>query len=610
MFKINDDLSIYVTRGDMVFLKVTAENNGEPYTFDVGEVLRIKVYRKKDCEEVVLQKDFPVTTATQEVEIILEEADTKIGDVISKPVDYWYEIELNPFDNPQTIIGYDDDGTKVFRLFPEGDDIDSYKPPITPEDIPIVDTEIDLTSTRPVENQVIARAFASLQAGYQATHDAVAKLHVTPEMYGAIGDGKADDTEALRKAIEDNNPIIDLCRKSYVITDGIELKSIIKNGTIIYRGKADKPIFNVLNNGGLKDVTVINRTLGFASDVIRIDYTPYEEQFNPLTFVLNGLTIDNTIAEECVVDSCCIHFVYHKHKVLVNQNISNIDFAGKADYGIYIEPKLRNENDNPVFNTCVFSNVWFGSVNCALYVRPTMESGNVENAKGELKLTLINFANQHRDWITKPFIDVHNTEIEGICVIPWDYEEMTADYTYKTHNSMILLDMMHFGEITNKDVFYTYNKATRGEAYSNHPPFKMTELDANFYPLRSSGMNCRSERARFVSVIPEEEEYNMKHYGIMFQSSNGEDPKGNHICQLLTRPTSEKTTLWLRKFFPDTNTWGKRQQIYGEGSVPTSCYGYRTDGLSAGDMKFDTTVNKPVWWTGTKWVFADGTELK
>ena len=125
MFKVNaDDLSIYATRGDIVFFSVTAEENGEKHTFQAGDVVRFKVFAKKDCENVVLQKDFPVTEATDMVDIFLTEEDTKIGEVISKPVDYWYEVELNPFDNPQTIVGYDDDGAKIFKLFPEGRDLD------------------------------------------------------------------------------------------------------------------------------------------------------------------------------------------------------------------------------------------------------------------------------------------------------------------------------------------------------------------------------------------------------------------------------------------------------------------------------------------------------
>lgn len=162
MFFVNEDNSIYATRGDIVFFNVSAKDHDQTYIFQAGDVVRIKVFAKKNADNVVLQKDFPVIEATEKVEILLTEEDTKIGEVISKPIDYWYEVELNPITNPQTIIGYDDDGAKIFKLYPEGADI----PPIvvpTPDDVAVLDTELDLTSTRPVENQAISRAIINLQ---------------------------------------------------------------------------------------------------------------------------------------------------------------------------------------------------------------------------------------------------------------------------------------------------------------------------------------------------------------------------------------------------------------------------------------------------------------
>lgn len=162
MVIVSEDKTIQVTRGDTVVFTVSADIDGERVNFNPGDVVRFKVYEKKNANNVVLQKDFPIEAECEYVTITLTGAETKIGVVISKPVDYWYEVELNPFTEPQTIIGYDDHGAKVFKLFPEGRDLVEEEP--KEEDIPIVDAELDMTSTRPVQNQAIARAITKLNA--------------------------------------------------------------------------------------------------------------------------------------------------------------------------------------------------------------------------------------------------------------------------------------------------------------------------------------------------------------------------------------------------------------------------------------------------------------
>lgn len=125
MLKINDDKSIYITRGDAGIIAVTATDNGTNHKFQVGDIVRLKVVEKKGCDCVVLQKDTVVEAEAEVVHVVLTGEDTKIGELIHKPKDYWYEIELNPDTEPQTIVGYDEDGAKVFKLFPEGKDVQS-----------------------------------------------------------------------------------------------------------------------------------------------------------------------------------------------------------------------------------------------------------------------------------------------------------------------------------------------------------------------------------------------------------------------------------------------------------------------------------------------------
>ena len=187
MFKINDDLSIYVTRGDAVVFNLNATtDNGETYIFKPEDVVRIKIMERKGCEDVVFQKVFVIEEETDTVEISLSGEDTTIGDVISKPTDYWYEVELNPFTIPQTIIGYDDEaGAKIFKLFPEGNS------ELKPKDVPVVDRELDLYSDRPIQNQAVAWAVTN----------AINEMHITTEK------AVEDTVEITNNAIAEVNTI-------------------------------------------------------------------------------------------------------------------------------------------------------------------------------------------------------------------------------------------------------------------------------------------------------------------------------------------------------------------------------------------------------------------
>lgn len=122
MFIIDEDgTTLKVTRGQsgtITFGALTPE--GEPYTFQVGDVLRLNVTKVNKENSVVMSADTIIQEETTEATISITSFDSKIGTVINKPTDYWYDIELNPDSAiAQMLLGYDDDGPKIFKLYPE-----------------------------------------------------------------------------------------------------------------------------------------------------------------------------------------------------------------------------------------------------------------------------------------------------------------------------------------------------------------------------------------------------------------------------------------------------------------------------------------------------------
>ena len=290
MFEINEDKTINITRGDIGAFTVDVLNEaGEKYLFQKGDVVRIKVTEKKACENVMFQKDFVVEEETEQVEILLTEEETKIGEVISKPTDYWYEIELNPLTNPQTIIGYDEDGAKILRLYPEGNDIEPVEP--TPEDIPVVDEELDITSERPVQNQAITRAMLNLQ-------EEIERVENTKNI-------SSEDLEPLAVGIEENKSNIAKNTGSIEdLTDNVENLTNIQDthtadknnphNVTAEQVSIDNSTSGVSANNVQGAIDEVSRTLGYTVSKNYIRY-PYDDSRVNTTGTSEGLSygVDN-----------------------------------------------------------------------------------------------------------------------------------------------------------------------------------------------------------------------------------------------------------------------------------------------------------------------------
>ena len=120
MFKISGH-TISLTRGDSctITLKVSKKEQDSTNIFKPGDIVEMSIYKKKELDhEPLMTKSVEIVEATNTVDISLSSSDTTIGEMSNKPIEYWYEIQLN---REQTIVGYDESGPKLFMLYPEGE---------------------------------------------------------------------------------------------------------------------------------------------------------------------------------------------------------------------------------------------------------------------------------------------------------------------------------------------------------------------------------------------------------------------------------------------------------------------------------------------------------
>ena len=120
--RIIDGNHIKINRGNVLPLKLVIPiSHTENYVFQVGDEVMFGIYKSRGMSDsALLLKTYTIEEETEEFEFTISAEEMKIGELINKPTDYWYEIELN---GEQTILGYDEDGAKIITLYPEGSEV-------------------------------------------------------------------------------------------------------------------------------------------------------------------------------------------------------------------------------------------------------------------------------------------------------------------------------------------------------------------------------------------------------------------------------------------------------------------------------------------------------
>jgi hypothetical protein len=123
MIKVDTEKTIRITRGDTANLLIKYKfPNNTNYEFQVGDIIYFRVMKKNKVKDVKLEKQFVVESEATSVTIHLDKEDTEFDKYENKPKTYWYEVEVQTSQSNNTIIGYDEDGAKLFIIYPEGED--------------------------------------------------------------------------------------------------------------------------------------------------------------------------------------------------------------------------------------------------------------------------------------------------------------------------------------------------------------------------------------------------------------------------------------------------------------------------------------------------------
>lgn len=424
--------------------------------------------------------------------------------------------------------------------------------------------------------------------------------YTTPEMFGAKGDGVTDDTNAFLEAM--NNSKLVLLKNKYFVTN-LLVSTELSGGEL----HSETPI-KIKNGGKLKNMVIENNT----SNVIDISSDYFDANFdsNLCDISLENLTIKNNNLNTGIHISSGKHYQTGVNGYQINGlKISNVNGVGQFD--IFLHYDLYHTIDNCWINNCYHEKIFCNSaIRFIKYSTTNFINATFGNH------TFVHCDCQYIKNLSKKYLEVeHCVGLNLISCYAWDYFEWfnsaTDHQIIDINTNDVVMNLIGINDMFSpeREIALTYTK------YSYGSTEYYIELGKRVNTLTSSNYNQNGNilqnRYTPFNYIDDDVVNNVPITPIIKRTDSApysQPFKGIALGKDIQLLFDSSNNVLLR--FKNGSEWSKPLAIVTTESptgIGFSCSTYRPPNLKIGTCLFDTTINKPIWYDGTKWVLADGT---
>lgn len=418
---------------------------------------------------------------------------------------------------------------------------------------------------------------------------------VTPEMFGAVGDGVTDDTNAVEEALQSGKPVYAM-GKTYRVS---RLK--LDNVTLVGESR-EKTIFHSTSSVILGKNIDISR-VGFVTDANRALLFPG----NDPTIVSDGGNFLNHIIRDCKItcptDGYNICYDLYSTYGACNVLWDNIDFHGAnaINFGV-----ILNQTQTRI--------PWMTNVNVSHCT--TLDTG-VNSAAKMLEVKYIASGSYDRDPHLGNFNFIDNgfqagDNFEYFAEIQYLHRGRfvnsiydASGYTFHLLNNKNDITIQGWGGAASpteailcesgvdlvRNVSFADNYLGYGISTLQFP-----EVDASYV-----GRWLTQPRVNALAVNTDD---GAKVTGIHVDSYKGFYTGAQYGTFQFGKDTNQRLVY---RFVYSDGTWSKWMYVYNDNYVPNGATEQRPVSANTGAFYYDTTLKKPLWFYSGYWRDATGT---